>query len=127
MKSVWVAESLRPARRVLLGRDVIERPRGGAAPGDVRGGVLVEQRVAEHDAGLADARRGVHERDLAEAARAVVDGELGAQGVLAAGRARLHDLAARDAQLEALDDRAAQRERHACCGRCRRRAGGAGW
>src|SRR5204862_7049950 len=72
----------------------------------------VEQRVVEDDAGLADARGGIDQGDLAEAAGAVVDRELGVQGVLAVAGAGLDDLPARHAQLEALDDRPAQRERH---------------
>ena len=127
MKSVWVADWLRPAASVLVGRDVVEGPGQRVAPGDVGRGVLVEERVVEDDAGLADARGGVDQRDLAEAARAVVDGELGAQGVLAAGGARLDDLAAREraARGPRRSSRAARAA--SCCGPCPRRARGAGW
>ena len=44
-------------------------------------GVLVEQRVEERDAGLADARVAVDERDLAQLADEVVDLELAAYRV----------------------------------------------
>ena len=117
MKSVCVIDWLRPAAKVLLGRQVVEGPGQRVAPGDVCRGVLVEEGVVEDDAGLADARGGVDQRDLAEAARAFVGRELGAQGVLATACAGLDDLPARDAQLEALDDRPAQHDA----------ARGAGW
>jgi hypothetical protein len=59
-------------RRGVLGSGVVERPREARPPRDVRGGVLVEERVPEDDAGLADARGDIDERELPEAASAVV-------------------------------------------------------
>src|SRR5213080_3712124 len=46
-----------PSGVCLVDREVVERPRDAVAPRDVRGRVLVEERVLEDDAGLADARR----------------------------------------------------------------------
>ena len=80
------------------------------AVGDVRGGVLVEERVQERDPGPADGRRPVDERDLAEPARALVRLELGPDGVLAGGRTELDDLAVAEAKLQVADDRPRQAE-----------------
>ena len=60
---------------------------------------------------LPDARVAVDERDLAEEARALVGRHLLAHGVRAGLGAHLDDLARLEAQLEAADDRAAERER----------------
>ena len=57
MKSMCEAETLRPRSARSSGDGVAEHPRQARAERDVRGGVLVEQRVAEDDAGVADARR----------------------------------------------------------------------
>ena len=47
-----------------------------AAESDVAGRVLVEERVAEDEAGLLDGRRPVDQRELAEVGRLLVDREL---------------------------------------------------
>ena len=75
MKSVWIDEWLTP-RSSRSSAESSVRPRTACridgAERDVRRGVLVEQRVVEDEAGLADARVAVDERDLAEPRRAVV-------------------------------------------------------
>src|SRR3954453_10138069 len=62
-----------PSRVRVLDGPVTERPGDAVAPRDVGRRVLVEERVLEHDAGLAHARRAVDQRDLADAAPAGVD------------------------------------------------------
>ena len=58
------ARAVERLRRVLA--EALDRPVEARAPGDVRGGVLVEERVLKDDARVGDARGGVDERQLAE-------------------------------------------------------------
>ena len=112
MKSMCVSDSLTPSAAGSPSRPV-DRPRQPAAPGDVGGRVLVEERVVEDDPGLADARGVVDQRDLAEPAGALVERDLGPHELLALLGPRLDDLAAGQPQLEPLDQAAAQRQRRA--------------
>src|SRR4029077_9960056 len=81
-----------------------------AAVRDVAGGILVEERVEEGHARLADARRSVDERNLAEPARAVIAVELRLDDVFTALRLRVDDAAALERQLQSFDDDAAGRD-----------------
>ena len=86
MKSVWSDEWLIPGALALLGRERAarwDRLRDRRAERDVRGGVLVEERVVEDEAGLSDPRAAVDERDLAEPRGAVVARDVRADQVLA--------------------------------------------
>ena len=59
MKSVWTPETLMPRSRSCVGLEALEAvdpERDAGAVGDVARRVLVEERVEERDAGLADAR-----------------------------------------------------------------------
>ena len=79
MKSVCSADWLTPSSSSAVGIEAVgalDAPGHAAAPGDVAGGVLVEQRREERDPGAADARLAVDERDLAEVRRALVHGDL---------------------------------------------------
>ena len=75
MKSVWIDEWLIPRAWRSSGessRGALDRLDDRGAEGDVRRGVLVEERVVEDEPRLPDARVAVDERDLAEPRRAVV-------------------------------------------------------
>src|SRR5207248_2232002 len=75
-----------------------------AAPGDVRGRVLVEQRVEERDPGAADRGRAVDERHLADGSGAFVEVDLRADDVAAGRRTEVGDAARLERQLEVADD-----------------------
>jgi hypothetical protein len=77
----------------------------------VAGGVLIEQRVEEHEAAFRD-RRGVrHERDLAEAASAFIAVEHFSQHFLAALGLSLDDTPRLESDRDAVDQRALIGER----------------
>ena len=75
----------------VVARISVEGVRDAEAVGDVAGGVLVEQRVVERDAGLADTRRAVDERELTEVDGTLVAVELAAHELRAVGRIHLDD------------------------------------
>ncbi len=95
------------------------RRAGGAAvaeaeaEGDVRGGVLVEQRREVRPAGRADARGAVDERELAEARRAAVAREVAGEELAIALVVGLdaHQPPALELARDALDHAARERER----------------
>src|SRR5436305_8629315 len=90
------------------------RPRApeAAAEGDVRGGVLVEQRVVVDTACFADAGGGVDERDLAEPAPAFVRVDVGGDEVAIVLRIRVEtdEPASRELAAQAVDEAAAEGE-----------------
>src|SRR5829696_186161 len=94
-------------------RRVLEQEREPLADGDVAGRVLVEQRVVEDGAELADAALVVDERDLAEPGRALVALDDGAHDVLRRVGVDLHGAAALEAHAQVADHRAVdQHKRH---------------
>ena len=114
MKSTCVVESFSPSE--VRSSWVRSSPPSNAsgsdcAERDVRGRVLVEQRVHERQPCTPHAGVAVDERDLAEVARAFVGLDLLAHDLLAARRLHLDDLAVREAKLEVADDRALDHER----------------
>ena len=82
----------------------------GRPEGDVRRGVLVEERAPEGQPAPADTRRLVDERDLAEVGRAVVQRHLRPDLVLAGRRLHLRDPAAGEGHLEVAHDRPADQD-----------------
>src|SRR5215204_4441070 len=106
-----VADPLGPPLVRILWLFAFEREVEPRAVGDVAGGVLVEEDVVEDETRLADARAAVHERDLAQERRALVQLELGADGVGARRRFDIRDAAVLEGQLEVLDDDAVERQR----------------
>ncbi len=99
----------------------------GLAERDVAGGVLVEERVPEEDAGLRDGRGCGDEGDFAEAARAIVGGDEAVEDVFAGGGGGLDDAAVFEAAADVFDQRALVGERLGGARRCRRRGPCAGW
>ena len=113
MKSTWTPEWLTP--RSSRSSHVRSRPRRDRvgqpfAVGDVRGRVLVEERVEKRDAGAADTRVVVDERDLPEPPGVLVGGHALAQHVLALGGAHLDGAPALEAHLDVADEAAEQHE-----------------
>ena len=103
-----------PARRqggLALGQALGERVVDGGAPGDVAGGVLVEQRLLEDDVEPAHPRRGIDQRHLAQAPGAGVFVQAGAHHVGVGVGGHLDDEAVGEAQRKAGDQHAVHRDR----------------
>ena len=107
MKSMWIELALMRGTSSAPTRDRI-----GVPEGEVARGVLVEQRVEEDRAGLADPTLAIDERELAEARRALVLGASRAHRVGSLVGVDLHGASALEAD-------AAARERP-----CRARSSG---
>ena len=115
MKSVCTCEMLTPSREQLVRREPVgpvDCHRQARAVRDVARGVLVEQRVLEHEPGLPDGRAPVDERHLTEVGRLWICLELAADEAGPGGRRDVDDLAAAEPQLEIADDRADGGQRH---------------